>query len=267
MKINPDVFEKVAKAGAKLVVVTKYFGAGDTSKILQEVREKSGFLALGENRVEQLAEKKIPREEVHFIGRIQSRKIPEIIKHTSVVHSLENIKHAKLLNTFFVQSLNCASAPGGVCNPAHDVSTITANQPQSIDKPKGSLTTKIETKGSGYKPDPALAREVGKTKKLGVFLQINIAKEPQKAGVLPENFPNFLEEIKKLKNLEILGIASMGTGTFTEQNKRKEFQDLKKIRDKFLPGNLISAGTSRDYEIALEEGIEIVRVGQAVVGV
>ena len=95
-----------------------------------------------------------------------------------------------------------------------------------------------------------------------VFLQINISREPQKSGILSENLDTFLHEIKEL-NLEILGISAIGAGEFNEQKKRAEFRELIILRDTYLPGKKISAGTSRDFEIALEEGIDVVRVGQA----
>jgi hypothetical protein len=138
---------------------------------------------------------------MHFIGNIQSRNIPDIVKHCSVIHSLCEVRHAEKLN------------------------------------------------------------ELGKTK---VFIQINISREAQKSGILPEALPTFLESMSPFQNIEILGISAMGAGGFSDATKRAEFIGLKRLRDKYLPEGKISAGTSRDFEIALEEGIEIVRVGQAI---
>ena len=95
-----------------------------------------------------------------------------------------------------------------------------------------------------------------------VLLQINISGEEQKSGILPEDFAQFLSDISLL-NLDIKGISAMGSGIFTYEEKQKEFHTLVSLRDMYLPGKSISAGTSRDFEIALEEGIEIVRVGQS----
>ncbi len=100
--------------------------------------------------------------------------------------------------------------------------------------------------------------------KIRVFLQINISREAQKSGILPEDLPVFLESMKPFKNIEILGISAMGAGGFSPESKRAEFVGLKRLRDKHVPNGKISAGTSRDFEIALEEGIDIVRVGQAI---
>jgi uncharacterized pyridoxal phosphate-containing UPF0001 family protein len=185
-------------------VVTKYFNAEKTEKIREESMNYPVIWALGENRVDALIQKKIPRARVHFIGNIQSRKISEIVHSTSVVHSLQTVEQAEKFASI-------------------------------------------------------LQREEGD---MGFFIQINISREPQKSGILPTDLPYFLQKIQKL-NLNILGISAMGAGNFEENQKRKEFRELIALRNEFLPGKLVSAGTSRDYEIALEEGIEVVRVGQA----
>jgi len=216
MQLNEKVFKNVEKAGAQVLVVTKYFERNITLEILEKIKNKKCFLALGENRIEALEVKKLPREQVHFIGRIQSRKISKIVEYCSTVHSLDNLKHAEKLNNiidrFRQQSLLDIALPW---------------------------------------------------KKFNVFLQVNISEEIQKCGVMPNDFSSFVKKVQNLSNLEILGISGMGCGIFNEKQKREEFLKLKKLRDEFLPGTKISAGTSRDYTIALEEGIEIVRVGQA----
>lgn len=95
-----------------------------------------------------------------------------------------------------------------------------------------------------------------------VFLQVNVSREPQKSGISPEDVPAFLHTIQAF-GLNILGISAMGVGDFEEDQKRAEFRELIHLRDTFFPGKRISAGTSRDFELALEEGIDVIRVGQA----
>ena len=51
----------------------------------------------------------------------------------------------------------------------------------------------------------------------------------------------------------------------TEEERRDEFQYIKQIKNTYLPNGLVSAGTSRDYKIAIEEGIDIVRVGRSLI--
>jgi PLP dependent protein len=108
------------------------------------------------------------------------------------------------------------------------------------------------------------AKKLNKIGKVDVFIQVNISRELQKSGIFPEDLPAFLEAMKAYEKITILGISAMGAGGFSEESKRAEFIGLKRLRDKHLPEGKISAGTSRDFEIALEEGIDIVRVGQAI---
>ena len=210
MKINFDIFKKIEKTSSHIVVVTKYFDTQITKKILEQVQTQKSFLALGENRIKIIQNKNIEREKMHFIGNIQSRKIPEIIKFCNTIHSLYSLRHAELINNFIEQ-----------------------NQNLGIEK-------------------------------LPVFVQINISQEIQKSGVEIKKIDQFLKNLEELSCIEIIGISAIGAAKFTVTEKIKEFQALKKIRDKYLPGKKISAGTSRDYEIALKEGIEIVRVGNAI---
>ncbi len=202
--MNLNLLEKVKNAGAKVVVVTKYLDTEKTKAVLKKIQDHSEVWALGENRPDALIEKDLPREKVHFIGNIQSRRIPEIVKYSSAVHSLQNIEHAE------------------------------------------KFASVLQELGFG----------------MGFFVQINISREDQKSGILPENLKSFLENIKPF-GLDILGISAIGAGEFNEEEKRTEFRELIALRDKFLPGKLISAGTSRDYEMALEEGIDVVRVGRS----
>lgn len=98
---------------------------------------------------------------------------------------------------------------------------------------------------------------------LPCFLQVNIGREKNKDGIMPEAFGDFFEGLKKeVPNLEILGVSGMGKFVCLEDEKREEFRGLKQLRDEYVPGGMISAGTSGDFEIALEEGVDVVRLGR-----
>ena len=97
------------------------------------------------------------------------------------------------------------------------------------------------------------------------FIQINL--DTNKNIWIPEDtLEYFLKACKDFKNLKIIWISGMGSADVSEWEKRSEFRKLILLRDTYMPNELISAGTSRDYEIAIEEWINIVRVGQAAVG-
>ncbi|MBW6535213.1 MAG: YggS family pyridoxal phosphate-dependent enzyme [Mariniphaga sp.] len=108
------------------------------------------------------------------------------------------------------------------------------------------------------------------------LLQFHIAQESSKFGLSEEEAHEILDsdEYKALKNVSIVGVMGMATYTEDEQQVRNEFRFLRKIFDKlkkeYFPRKKgfkeISMGMSDDYQIALEEGSTIVRVGSKIFG-
>jgi len=97
-----------------------------------------------------------------------------------------------------------------------------------------------------------------------VFIQINL--DPNKEWWIQiEEIPKFLDELAELENISLIWFSAIWKWEFSEEEKREEFRLLKSLRSKYLQNWIISAGTSRDYKIAIEEGIEIVRVGKALI--
>jgi uncharacterized pyridoxal phosphate-containing UPF0001 family protein len=96
------------------------------------------------------------------------------------------------------------------------------------------------------------------------FIQINL-DENKDIWISEDNLRYFLEACSKFKNLKIIWISGMWAWDISQQEKKEEFQKLISLRNTYLPDGLISAGTSRDYEIALEEWIDVVRVGQSAI--
>jgi len=94
---------------------------------------------------------------------------------------------------------------------------------------------------------------------ISAFIQIKLDKH-KNIWIDPENLSYFLQACKDFKNLKIIWISGMWAGDVSEDEKRAEFQKLIKLRNVYLPNWFISAWTSRDYEIALEEWIDVVRV-------
>jgi pyridoxal phosphate enzyme (YggS family) len=108
------------------------------------------------------------------------------------------------------------------------------------------------------------------------LLQFHIAQESTKFGLSEEEAYEILdsEEYKALKNVSIAGVMGMATFTDDKLQVRHEFRFLKKIFDKlkkeYFPRKKafkeISMGMSDDYEIAVEEGSTIVRIGSKIFG-
>lgn len=109
------------------------------------------------------------------------------------------------------------------------------------------------------------AEKIEKTAvKTEAFIQIKLDKN-KKIGISEDEIQDFLDSCKQYISLKIIWFSWMWGWDMNEEEKRKEFRKLIKIRDHYLPKGLISAGTSRDYKIALEEWIDIVRVGKSII--
>lgn len=103
------------------------------------------------------------------------------------------------------------------------------------------------------------------------LLQIKIAEEETKFGLDKEEAENILKTYReKFENVQIIGVMGMATFTDDMEQVRREFKSLKKVYDHFqtLDGDIqiLSMGMSGDYELAIEEGSNMVRVGSAIFG-
>jgi pyridoxal phosphate enzyme (YggS family) len=95
-----------------------------------------------------------------------------------------------------------------------------------------------------------------------VLLEVNIGREPQKAGVLPEEAAALLEQVRGLPKLRCDGLMCIPP---SEGDPRVHFRALRELAGK-LGLRELSMGMSADYEAAIEEGATIVRVGTAIFG-
>lgn len=109
------------------------------------------------------------------------------------------------------------------------------------------------------------------------LLQVHIAEEESKFGFSQEELEDMLQgpAFVSFKNVNIQGVMGMATFTANRDQIRKEFKGLKQLFDALKPfcahlPNVdlkeISMGMSGDYEIAVEEGSTMVRVGSAIFG-
>ena len=97
-----------------------------------------------------------------------------------------------------------------------------------------------------------------------VLLQVNIGEEPQKSGIVPGDLKEAVRQIGGIGNLRLLGLMAIPP-VGTPDDGRKHFRRLREIRDQIgLPE--LSMGMSEDFEIAIEEGSTMVRIGRAIFG-
>jgi pyridoxal phosphate enzyme (YggS family) len=98
------------------------------------------------------------------------------------------------------------------------------------------------------------------------LLEINSSGEPTKHGLEPEFAVDTYLKIKEnLKNIDLKGVMTIGAHSDDEKEIRKSFQLTYKIFEKLIPyeAKICSMGMSGDFEIAIEEGSNMIRVGSA----
>jgi pyridoxal phosphate enzyme (YggS family) len=100
---------------------------------------------------------------------------------------------------------------------------------------------------------------------LEVLLQVNLDREPQKAGVLPEALPTLVDGVRALPALALRGLMVIPRATDSPEQARQAFATLRELADRHGLREL-SMGMSDDLEVAVEEGATMVRVGTAVFG-
>ena len=107
---------------------------------------------------------------------------------------------------------------------------------------------------------------------LDTLVQLNIANEPTKAGVAEEALERFLEELSVLRSVRVKGLMAIPPAAHGADDNRRYFARMKTLYDRFAKANpaqpfaVLSMGMSDDFEAAILEGSNMVRVGTAVFG-
>jgi len=123
---------------------------------------------------------------------------------------------------------------------------------------------------------PGLAREISTrceqaAKRMPVLLEVNVAGEASKFGCKPEKLLSELKEINFLPRIEIQGLMTVPPWSPEAENSRPHFRRLRELKaecEQILGAPLphLSMGMSGDFEVAVEEGATIVRIGTALFG-
>jgi len=123
-----------------------------------------------------------------------------------------------------------------------------------------------------------LAAEIDKRcaalgKIMPVLIEINSGREPQKAGVFPENAADLIKQISGLEHVRVEGLMTMGPLTGQPDDYRPYFKETKKafesLKSLGLPRvtmKYLSMGMTGSYKVALEEGANILRIGSKIFG-
>jgi len=123
-----------------------------------------------------------------------------------------------------------------------------------------------------------LAEEIDKRAKekndvLPVLIEVNTSDEATKYGVKPELTEQVIREIRKLENIKIKGLMTMAPLIDDKEKVRQSFRNLRKTYEKMknlkvpnLELEYLSMGMSSDFEEAIEEGSNMLRIGTAIFG-
>jgi len=208
----------------KLVVVTK----SATIEAIQEVI-RLGFTDLGENRVQQL--KKVSAQISDFLEKSNDDSaLPKKVNWHMVGHLQRNKVRQVLPTASLIHSVDTLRL-------AEEINTLAA---------KLSLCPKI-------------------------LMQVNISNEPQKYGVPVGATTHLAEQIETLPNVKLIGLMTMAPLTHNKDLIRACFVRARELfielRGEKIVGpqfTELSMGMSSDYEIAVEEGATILRIGSAI---
>jgi len=105
------------------------------------------------------------------------------------------------------------------------------------------------------------------------LIQVNIAEEPQKGGVLIESLEDLIDRIEALEHLRIEGLMCTAPNCEDPESVRPIFREMRKLFERLekigynnVKMNVLSMGMSHDFGVALEEGATMVRIGSALFG-
>ncbi len=116
------------------------------------------------------------------------------------------------------------------------------------------------------------AERIGKY--LDVLIQVNVGREAQKSGVLPENAEGLLRDLQSLAHLRVRGLMTMPPYGRDSEESRLWFRALKQLALQLAEEELfydnstveLSMGLSGDFAVAVEEGATMIRIGTAIFG-
>ena len=106
-----------------------------------------------------------------------------------------------------------------------------------------------------------------------ILIEVNVAKEESKFGLMPEEVPAFVEQISKFSHIRVKGLMTIAPFVENPEDNRPVFAHLRKLSVDIAKKNIdnitmsiLSMGMTNDYQVAIEEGATMVRVGTGIFG-
>lgn len=186
-----------------------------TAERLQVVLQKN-YRLFGENKVQELIKKQSTLQnqdiEWHFIGRLQSNKVKDVLPRCQLIHSLDRL----------------------------------------------SLAEEIQKRA---------------TQIVNVLIEVHSGTEDSKAGVTPEALSEFAKQLEAFGKIRIQGVMTIADNAENAdavrmcfRRTKQSFEHLKALSLKNADLKYISMGMSNDFELAIEEGSNLLRLGSCVFG-
>ena len=216
-----------------LVAVTKYADL-DWVRALVDL----GIKDLGESRPQQLvsrAEQLPGPVRWHMIGHLQRNKVELVLSVATRIHSADSVRLLEAINK--------------------EASKAVASKASAE-----MLTAEMESFANEATPGP----------RPKVLLEVNVSGEESKDGFKPDDLLAAWPSICQLRSISIDGLMTMAPLSANAESTRSVFRDLRQLRDKLeglsngqirLPE--LSMGMSGDFEIGIEEGATLIRVGSS----
>lgn len=128
----------------------------------------------------------------------------------------------------------------------------------------------LDSVALGRRLDELVARRAD-GRRLAVYVQVNVDDDPSKGGLAPDELERALPELGGLAGLELRGLMTVGRLAARPEDARPTFRRLRQLADRLRGadsrlGGGLSMGMSDDFEVAVEEGATIVRIGRQIFG-
>ncbi len=152
----------------------------------------------------------------------------------------------------------------------HFIGHLQSNKIKKLMKLNPALIHSIDKISTAQKLNDHLSQL---QKKQDILIQVNTSGEESKFGIEPNTTIDFIHQVSKLPNLNIKGLMTIGMFIADEDVIRKCFRTLRELFEKIklerIPNvemKYLSMGMTNDFEIAIEEGANIIRIGSAIFG-
>ncbi|OGQ21579.1 MAG: hypothetical protein A3I05_03505 [Deltaproteobacteria bacterium RIFCSPLOWO2_02_FULL_44_10] len=223
----------------QLIAVSK----GVSTDLIREAYD-AGQRDFGENYAQEMKEKAALLHDLeirwHFIGHLQRNKVKLVAPITTSI-VIDSMKTAVAIDLFRNSMVRVTPerVPGG--SPAN---SGRAGTPQAA----GPVTKECFERDS-----------------IDLFLEINIGGESSKSGMTPKDAAELLHQMQSLQHLRVKGLICIPPYDPNPEASRPYFRQMRELAEQ-LDLKELSMGMSHDFDIAIEEGATIIRVGTAIFG-